>query len=183
MSFTFPPPVIVALLLTLVACAGIYDVLYRRIPNWLTGTGVALGLTVNTLLHPVWTGLRLSLAGLLLALAIYMGLYALRAMGGGDGKLMAAVGSMVGWENWMAIFAITAVIGALAGLVLAAQRGRLRKTLANVAFILSEMKSARPAYIRREELDVRSSKSFGLPHGAVIAVGTTIFLALTAIRR
>jgi hypothetical protein len=49
-----------------------------------------------------------------------------------------------------------------------------------VSFILSELKSGRPAYMRKEELDVRSPRALGLPHGAVIAVGTIFFLALAA---
>jgi hypothetical protein len=40
------------------------------------------------------------------------------------------------------------------------------------------MKSGRPAYAGKEELDVRSPKSMRLPHGAVIAIGTLFFLAI-----
>ncbi len=102
-------------------------------------------------------------------------------MGAGDVKLMAAVGSLVGWQNWIAIFLLTAVLGGVAALVLVAWRGRVKKTLWNVAFILSEMKGGRPAYARNEELDVRNSKALSLPHGAVIAVATAVFLALATI--
>jgi hypothetical protein len=42
------------------------------------------------------------------------------------------------------------------------------------------MKGGRPAYMGREELDVKSPKALGLPHGAVIAVGTLFFLAIAA---
>jgi hypothetical protein len=42
------------------------------------------------------------------------------------------------------------------------------------------MRSGRPAYIKKEELDVRSPKAMGLPHGAVIGVGTVFFLVLAA---
>jgi len=55
---------------------------------------------------------------------------------------------------------------------------RLAKTLWNVGYILSEMKSGRPAYLGKEELDVKNPRAVGLPHGAVIAVGTLFFLAL-----
>jgi prepilin peptidase CpaA len=178
LGISFPPPAVTALLIALVAIAAVYDVLVRRLPNWLTAAGLIIGLTLNTILRGVWPGLSFSLAGLLAAFAVYFTMYSLRAMGAGDVKLMAAVGSMVGWEDWIAIFLITAVIGGVTALVLVAVRGRVRKTLWNVAFILSEMKSGRPAYARNEELDVRSSKALSLPHGAVIAVGTAVFLAL-----
>jgi hypothetical protein len=42
------------------------------------------------------------------------------------------------------------------------------------------MRSLRPAYLKNEELDVKSDKGLRLPHGVVIAVGTLIFLALSA---
>jgi hypothetical protein len=61
-----------------------------------------------------------------------------------------------------------------------AARKRLMKTVWNVGFILSEMKTGKPAYLSREELDVKNPKAMGLPHGAVIAVGTLFFLATAA---
>jgi len=121
-----------------------------------------------------------SLAGLGVAFAVYVGLYALHAMGAGDVKLMAAVGAVVGLQDWFGIFLVTALIGGILVLILITARGRVRQTLFNMGFILSEMKSGRPAYLAREELDVKSKKALGLPHGAVIAVGTIFFLALSA---
>jgi prepilin peptidase CpaA len=120
-----------------------------------------------------------SLAGLAVAFGIYVALYALRAMGAGDVKLMAAIGALVGWERWFGIFFITALIGGAMAIILVVFRGRLKKTLFNVSFILSEMKSGRPAYLANEELDVKNKKALGLPHGAVIAVSTVFYLALS----
>ena len=45
---------------------------------------------------------------------------------------------------------------------------------------MSEMKSLRPAYLKNEELDVKSNKALRLPHGVVIAAGTLVFLVLSA---
>jgi len=73
---------------------------------------------------------------------------------------------------------VTALVGGAMALVLAAVRGRLGKTLWNVGFILSEMKSGRPAYLGKEELDVRSPRAMGLPRGAVAAVGAVFYLAI-----
>lgn len=169
-------PSVTWLLLILVITAGGYDLRYRRIPNWLTAAGVTLGIAVNGFEKGLWRGLLFSLTGLALPLVIYLVLYALRAAGAGDGKLMAAVGAMAGWKNWIGIFLITAVIGGIAALALSIWRGRLKKTLTNVGFVLSEMTHGRPAYLTNEELDVRSSKALRLPHGAVIAAGTTLYL-------
>jgi prepilin peptidase CpaA len=176
--FTLPPLGINITLITLILAAAIYDILYRRIPNWLTIGGVLAGIALNSFIYRGWPGLRLSLVGLVVGFAAYFILYSLRAMGAGDVKLMAAVGALVGVRDWFGIFLITAIVGGLAGLAMVAMRGRLKKTLWNVGFILSEMKHGRPAYVGREELDVRSPKSVGLPHGAVIALGTIVFLCL-----
>jgi prepilin peptidase CpaA len=167
-------------LVALVMAAGVLDLRMRRIPNWLTGSGIALGLALNGLQRGPWRGLRFSLAGMLLALGVYLLLYALRAMGAGDGKLMAAVGALTGWQNWFGIFLITSILGGVAALFFALARGRLKKTLWNVGFVLAEMKKGRPAYLANEELDVRGAKGLRLPHGAVIAAATLIYLSLAS---
>src|SRR4051812_12918709 len=100
------PPGVQAMLLLLVLGAAVFDARYRRIPNWLTLAGVLLGLALNTWLYGVfptkqvqgtWGGLVFAAEGLGFAFAVYLFLYALRAMGAGDVKLMAAVGAMTGW--------------------------------------------------------------------------------------
>jgi prepilin peptidase CpaA len=168
-------------LLVLVLIAAVYDLRYRRIPNWLTVSGVLAGLGLNAFLDQGRPGMFVSsLMGLVIAFVLNFGLYALRAMGAGDVKLMAAIGALVGWERWFGIFFVTALIGGVMALILVVARGRLKKTLFNVSFILSEMKSGRPAYLANEELDVKNKKALGLPHGAVIAVSTIFYLALSA---
>jgi prepilin peptidase CpaA len=180
MSLTPLPPGVAVLLLALVLTAAAYDIPYRRIPNWLTASGVLAGIAMNAFLYQGWPGLRLSLAGLAVGFGVYFLLYSLRAMGAGDVKLMAALGATVGWQDWAGIFIVTAIIGGLASLALMTLRGRVRKTLWNVGYVLSEMKHGRAAYLSNEELDVRSAKGVGLPHGAVIAAGTLAFLAMSA---
>ena len=95
-------------------------------------------------------------------------------------KLMAAVGTMAGWQDWFGIFIVTAVVGGVMAVIFALSRRRLKTTFWNVGFILTELKSGRAPYLKKEELDVRHPKSVGLPHAAVIAVGTLVFLGLTA---
>jgi prepilin peptidase CpaA len=176
--FSLPPQKVEMVLLVMLLAAAVFDVRYRRIPNWLTVSGFVLGVAMNAVIGPPDGGIMLSLIGFAVAFGIYLALYALRAMGAGDVKLMAATGALVGWERWFGIFFVSALVGGLMALILAAARGRLKRTFFNVGFILSEMKSGRPAYLAKEELDVRSKKALGLPHGAVIAVSTVFYLAL-----
>lgn len=176
--FNVPPPGIAGILVALAVGAAAYDLCYRRIPNWLTAGGVIAGIVMNTFLYEGWPGLRNSLLGLAAGFCVYLALYAMHAMGAGDVKMMAAVGAIVGWQNWVGIFLITAILGGIAAMALVALRKRVMKTIFNVGFVLSEMGQGRPAYLRNEELDVRSGKSLGLPHGVVIAAGTIVFMTL-----
>jgi prepilin peptidase CpaA len=166
-------------LLAVLIAAAIYDLRYRRIPNWVTVTGVLLGIAINTVIGETGgRGILFSLAGFGVGFGVYMVLHILRAMGAGDVKLMAAVGALVGWKAWFGVFFVTAIIGGIMAFLLVLMRGRLKRTMWNVGFIVSEMGHGRPAYVGKEELDVRSPKAVGLPHGAVIAISTIFFLAI-----
>jgi prepilin peptidase CpaA len=178
---TYLPPVMQVLLVVIVMIAAIYDLRYRRIPNWLVLVGLVLGLGLNTFLFEL-TGLKQSAVGLGLALLIYFPLYLLRAMGAGDAKLMAAVGSIVGgpW-NWIFLFVVTAILGGITGLIVLLFAGRIRKTFWNMGWILNEVLHLRAPYQSSEELDVRSARAMRMPHAAVIALGSIGFLAAKAI--
>jgi prepilin peptidase CpaA len=180
MSLTLPPPGIEVFLLIVVLAAAVYDVRYRRIPNWVSVGGALLGIALNSFLYRGVPGLIISFKGLALGFGVYFFLYALHAMGAGDVKLMGAIGALVGWQDWFGIFIITAIIGGVMAILVTLLRGRVKTTAWNLAYILGEMKHGRAAYVTREELDVKSPKSVGLPHGAVIAVGTIFYLAVSA---
>ncbi|HVP47108.1 MAG TPA: A24 family peptidase [Bryobacteraceae bacterium] len=177
---TYLPPVLQVLLVLIVVTAGIYDIRFRRIPNWLVLTGVVLGFGLNIFMFEL-VGLKQAALGMGLALLIYFPLYALRAMGAGDAKLMAAVGSIVGPGNWIVLFVLTSLLGGLTALVVLLLAGRFRKTFWNVGWIMSEVIHLRAPYKSSEELDVRSAKGLRMPHGAVIALGSIAFLAGRAI--
>src|SRR5713101_7026600 len=153
---TYLHPVLQVVLVLIVGTAGIYDLRYRRIPNWLVLVGLVLGVGMNTVLFKL-TGLAAAGKGMGLALLIYFPLYLLRAMGAGDAKLMAAVGSIVGWRNWIVLFVITAVLGGAVAVIVLLFAGRVRKTFWNLGWILNEVAHLRAPYHSSEELDVRSS--------------------------
>src|SRR5262245_65341671 len=100
MHLSLPPRGVEAVLLALVLGAAVYDARYRRIPNWLTASGVLIVFAMNAFIGRPYDGVGQGLPGFLFALkgfglgfGLYLFLYVLRAMGAGDVKLMAAVGS------------------------------------------------------------------------------------------
>ena len=163
MSFSLPLRGDLLILLPLIIIAAIYDLRYRRIPNWLTLSGVVAGLAMNAVLDPIWPGIAFSLKGLGIGFGVYFLLYAIRAMGAGDVKLMAAVGAVVGWQNWFAIFIVTAVLGGVLAIIFSLLKGRLTTTFWNVGFILSEMKHGRPAYLGMRRAFSLFTSSSSLP--------------------
>jgi prepilin peptidase CpaA len=179
------PPLIEFPLALLVVIAGICDIRTRRIPNWLVLPAIPLAFALNAILFAqpeyhasAWAGLLHSAKGFGLAALIYMPLYVLRGMGAGDVKLSMALGALVGPMTWWAILVLSTVVGLVLALVMMALHKRFRKTLSNTAYIIWEMMHLRAPHLRSEELDVSSPKSFRLPHGAVIALGTLALLGL-----
>ena len=179
-GMTYLPPVLQVLLIVMVLIAGVFDIRKRRIPNHLTVSGVLVGVALNTFLYDTagaWMGIK----GAGLALLIYFPLFAIRALGAGDAKLMAAVGAFVGPANWLGIFILTALMGGICGAVLLLATGRAQKTVSNVGFLMKELAYLRPPYLAKEELDIQHPHAIGLPHGAIIALGVIAFLSAAAI--
>jgi prepilin peptidase CpaA len=165
------------LLGTLVAIAAVYDIRFRRIPNWLVLAGIITGCVWNVY-SSGFTGLGRSAAGLGLGFALYFPLYLIRARGAGDVKLLAAVGAITGASNCFWIFLTTAITGGIIAVVLLLFRGRLRKTIFNLSSIVSDILHFRAPYKSSEELDVTTTKGLRLPHGAMIAAGTLAFFLI-----
>jgi prepilin peptidase CpaA len=166
----------------IVVTAAAIDIRSRRIPNWLTLTGIILGFALNalnTVPFPL-DGLKKAGLGMLFAFGVYFVLYLIRAMGAGDVKLMSAVGALIADPAiWFRLFIVVALTGGIFAMALLLAKGRLRRTFWNVAFLVNELGHARAPFMTREELDVKNPKAVTLPHGFTIAVGYFLFLALS----
>lgn len=178
---TFPRPIIQVLLLFVVIPAALFDYRQRRVPNWLALSGLLLGIGLNSFLDVETANLGTSLKGLGLAFLIYFPLYLLRAMGAGDVKLMAAIGAIAGWANWLGILVLTSLFGGVAAIILVTSKGRLRKTFLNIWTIFLSALHGRAPHEGNPQLDVRSSQGLRLPHAVVIAFGTLGFLLAATI--
>lgn len=168
-------PILKLVLVATVLAGGWLDLRTRRIPNWLNLSGLILGLGLNTLFEQ-GQGMRLAAAGLGLALLIYVPLYFIRAMGAGDVKFMAAIGTLIGPGNWLDVFLLTAILGGIASLCLILARNRLQVTWANLSTIILELAHGRMPFHKDPSLDVHDRRAVGLPHGSLIAIATCIFL-------
>jgi len=95
--------------------ASVSDLARRRVSNWITGCGVVAGLVVQSCTGG-WRGLAAGLIGASIGFLVLLPLQVKGAMGGGDVKLMAAFGAMLGPAG----VAVALLFGAVAGGLLAA---------------------------------------------------------------
>lgn len=114
-----------------VAGAGaLWDIYTYRIPNRLTYSAILLAILAHLLLEgPI--GILWALSGLLIGGGAFLLLYLLRTMGGGDVKLMAAVGAFAGPSKGIQIVLYSAIAGGIFALIVAIYKRRLRHTMAN----------------------------------------------------
>ena len=104
--------------------AGIWDWRYRRIPNWLTVSGLVAGIAVNTILLR-WPGLKAALLGAALGLGLLLLFVLIRSLGAGDWKLAGALGACVGPRPLLSILMVTVLFAGLLALVMVIRSGRL----------------------------------------------------------
>ena len=110
------------------------DVRTRRIPNLLTGSALVLGLAAHLTMRGV-PGLSDAALGTAAAAGVMLPGWLLGWKGGGDVKLMAAVGAWLGLAQGLAAALAALMAGGLIALVIAARRGVLRRSLAGAAWL------------------------------------------------
>lgn len=124
------------------------DLRQRRIPNKLILLALCTGLFTHVLgplndagglfsYRPGALGAMGALGGALTGLALFVPLYALRAMGAGDVKLMAGIGSFAGPADTLNIALFILVMGGVLAIARMLWWGTTRHTMANVMLTLS----------------------------------------------
>lgn len=142
----------------LVGVAAVVDDLARRqISNWICAAALAGGLAWQIATHG-WMGALYALGGAAAGFAVFLIFYLLGGMGGGDVKLMAGFGALLGARGLLAAALWTAAIG---GLLAAAVLG----------FRALRRRPARPALSEEERL-----KHASIPYAPAIALGVWLSL-------
>jgi prepilin peptidase CpaA len=160
-----------AVLLALVA--GWMDWRSRRIPNWLTVPGLAIGIAANCLVSG-WDGGKSSLLGAGLGLLLLLPFVLIRSLGAGDWKLVGALGAFLGPQALIAVLAITILVAGVMAAVLIVIKGRVRQTARNLGRMLAAMLSLR---LPGPEVSLDNPQALKVPFGVAVALAVVLFAA------
>ncbi len=168
---TYAQHTVIPSVIALVAIATYTDFRWRLIKNSLTLPAIAVGLLLHSL-STGWSGLLLSSLGLGAGLGLMMIPFALGQMGGGDVKLMSALGAFLGAYPILNVFLYTMVAGGLLALGFAIYRRKGLNTLRRAwhlaigMFIFRTPPMANPG----------NEQSISMPYSFAIAAGTLAYL-------
>jgi prepilin peptidase CpaA len=157
------------LAISLIACVS--DLRSRRIPNVLTFGAAIAGLVVHTAVEGA-SGALTAGGGWLTGLILFLPFFALGGMGGGDVKLLAALGAWLGAYDTLYLALYSGVAGGALALVVAFARGYLRVALANVLEILR--------YWRASGLRPVPNFTLDTPHAPRLAYALPMFFGVVA---
>ena len=157
------------MLLSLVA--GWTDLRSRRIPNWLTVPGLLIGVAANTVLSG-WSGLKTSLLGALVGLALLLPFVLLRSLGAGDWKLAGALGAFTGPAALVDLLLGSVLVAGVMAVALVIYKRRTLQTIRNIGHILISLVRFRlPGH--RVSLD--NPESLKVPYGVALALTVVLY--------
>ena len=173
MPFDLTPIQLAAVLVALAAC--VTDLRSRKIPNMLT-LGAAIAAFAYGAVSGGWPGLGWAVAGWAAGLAVFLPFFLLRGIGGGDVKLMAALGAWLGPITALWVGAFAGLAGGPLALLVAASSGYLKQAFSNVWGLLTFWRvmglKAHPA------LTLETTTAPRLPYALPILVGLVVTLWL-----
>jgi prepilin peptidase CpaA len=151
-----PSALLLLILPALVIIAAMKDATSFTIPNWISAAAALAFLPAALAVGAPWQNIAANLAFGVAALLVGMGMFAMRWIGGGDAKLLAACALWLGWLAAPMFLLVTA----LAGGVLAVGLLNLRSEW------LRALIPAGPSWVERLR-----AEGGDVPYGVAIAVG------------
>jgi prepilin peptidase CpaA len=168
-------PLVPAIILAIGLAACVVDVRTRRIPNVLT-FGAALGGFLLQVATGGLDGALTSAGGWLVGALLFLPFFLLGGMGGGDAKLLAALGAWLGPRDTLWLAAYSAIAGGVLGVIVALTHGYLRTAVRNVFAMLAYWRTVGIQPVPNLTLD--SAKTPRLAYAIPIFAGTVVTLWL-----
>ncbi len=157
-----------------VITAAVADLQWRKIPRILTVTGFVAGLAVNAFRGHIAS----SLAAALLGFGIGLALFSLGAIGGGDVKLITALGAMLGLRPWALAMYVAIFAAALMAIIEIIRRRAVWQVLINVSLLFRHL--FKSGFKPHPTLNVNNRATIRSPFGVAAAIGTVFAVLANA---
>ena len=155
------------------AIAGWTDLRSRRIPNWLTVSGLVLGIALRAVFQG-WPGAKTSLLGVVLGLGLLLPFVMLRSLGAGDWKLAGALGAFTGPPVLTDLLIGSIFVAGLMAAALVIYKGRVRQTIRNIGHILVSLVTFRLPGTR---VSLDNPDALKVPYGVALALTVILYAA------
>ena len=172
-------PIILAGAVLLSLVAGWTDLRSRRIPNWLTVPGLLLGVAANTVLGG-WSGLRNSLLGAGLAMALLLPFWLLRSLGAGDLKFAVALGAYTGPGRLVDMLLVSVFVAGVMAMALVIYKRRFLETMRNIGHILISLVTFR---LPGSHVTIDNPEALTIPKGVALALTVVLYAILWKLGR
>jgi prepilin peptidase CpaA len=156
--------------------AGVTDLRWRRIPNWLTVPAIPVAILMHAIAGG-WPGARLSLLGSALGLGLLLPLVLIRSLGGGDWKLVGGLGAFFGSQRLLTVLLATLLINGFMALCLIIWKRRVGQTLRNLGRMAGAFFSLR---LPGEDLTLDNPEAAKVPFGVAAAIAVLLYTSTQA---
>ncbi len=169
--------VVLAGLTPMILWASWIDYKERRVPNYLNAIIGITGLIAQLAFYG-WSGLLTGLEGWFLGLGLLILPWAMHMMGAGDVKLLAGMGAWMGPEMVLWTFAIGAIIGGIASLIMIALKHRWSGAWSNFQLAALKCTDMKLAFSEVGAVKSLGSNSQLIPYGVPLTGGALIIMTL-----
>jgi len=157
-------------LTALMVAAACFDVRSRRIPNALTLSGFGVALALRLVDGP-GAGID-GVTGAILAFVLCLPFWVLGVLGGGDAKLLMALGGFTGPRDLLPALLVIASLGGILGAADAMRKGILLPVLYNCGDILKHWATLGR---RGHNRSLATTGALAIPYGVAIALGSLVW--------
>jgi prepilin peptidase CpaA len=153
--------------------AGITDLRWRKIPNWLTYPAIPVAIVLHWIAAGRHAAL-LSLEGAALGLGILLPFVLIRSLGGGDWKLVGGLGAFFEPARLVQVLVYTLLINGVMALCMVIWKRRLGQTFRN----LGRMAAAFFRFhLPGQDLTIDNPEAAKVPFGIAAAIAVLLYTA------
>lgn len=175
------------ILFVLLILSAYFDVTKKKIPNFITLTVMLWSLLAYTILDG-FKGFQFSTTGILVGLGIFIIPFIIGGMGGGDVKLMGAIGAIMGWRFALLTAIYAGLVGGVIVIIIIIRQKKFLMTMKRVlAIILKPLMFVLTLNFENNKLrqfnnwlldsQINWDKQY-IPYGVAIGIGAIIALQM-----